>query len=170
MEKTITTALFIAVSMIMVIALFNVAYPAVIQGGEAVTSMSSNVADRMKYQIAVIHATSELDNARVAHDLNLNGLFDVFGWVKNIGDARIIALNQMDVFFGPEGNYTRIAPESQAQGNSPYWTAQVEGGGDWQPTATLQIAIHYHGTLARGRYFMKVILSNGVSAEYFLGL
>lgn len=160
MDKTITTALLIAVSMIMVIMLFNVAYPAVIQGGEAVTSMADGIADRMKYQISIIHA-SAVEN---------NGQFNIYGWVKNIGDARIIALTQMDLFFGPEGNYTRIPQQSEAQGAFPYWTWQVEGGSNWEPTGTLQITIHYQSALASGRYFMKVILPNGVSSESFLGI
>ena len=159
MEKTITTSLMIAVSMILVIMLFNIAYPAVIQGGEAVTGMAGDVADRMKTQITVIHASSE------------NGTRDVAAWVKNVGDTRIIAVNQVDVFFGPEGNFVRIPQESQAvQGTFPYWTWQVEGGGDWNPTGTLEIVIHYENALSAGRYFMKISLPNGVSSEYYLGI
>lgn len=159
MEKTITTSLMIAVSMILVIMLFNIAYPAVIQGGEAVTGMASSVADRMKTQITVIHASSE------------NGKRDIAAWVKNVGDATIIAVTHVDVFFGPEGNFIRIPHETQAaQGTFPYWTAQVEGGGDWSPTGTLEIVIHNRDPLAAGRYYLKFSLPNGVSSEYFLGI
>jgi hypothetical protein len=170
MDKTITTALLIVVSMILVVALFNVAYPAIIQGGDAVTSMANNIAERMKEDISFIHASSERDSANGWLDPNGNALFDVYGWVKNVGTTRIIALDRIDVFFGPEGNFVRIPSQADANGSYPYWTSQVENGADWSPTATLQIAIHYQTPLSAGRYYMKVSLPNGVSADYFLGI
>ena len=171
MDKTIVTALLIIVGMILVVALFNVAYPAIIQGGDAVTSMANNMADQMKNGISLIHASGELDANNTWTDPNGNALFEVYGWVKNIGSARIIGLDRVDVFFGPEGNFTRIPYQSEAAGSYPYWTYTVENVSEWVPTGTLQIAIHYQPpALSAGRYFLKVSLPNGVSADYFLGL
>ena len=170
MDKTITTALFIIVSMILVLVLFNVAYPAVIQGGDAVASMANNVADEMHNHIDIIHTSAELDNTGWWQDVNNNGLFDVFVWVKNTGDARITGLNQIDVFFGPEGNFTRIPPQSDTGNPYPYWTEQLDSGTNWDPTGTLQITIHYQTPLASGRYFVKVVLPDGVSSENYLGM
>ncbi len=170
MDKTITTALFIVVSMILVLVLFNVAYPAVVQGGDAVASMANSVADEMRNHIDIIHADAELDHTGWWQDVNNNGLFDVFVWVKNTGDVRITALNQIDVFFGPEGNFSRIPAQGDADGAYPYWTGQVAGSTNWDPTATLQITIHYQTPLAGGRYFMKVVLPDGVSSDDYLGM
>jgi hypothetical protein len=140
------------------------------QGGEAITSMTNQADERMRSQVEVIHAAGELDGSGVWQDTNSNGQFETFVWVKNIGDSRIIAFERMDVFFGPEGNFTRIPHQSQAGSSYPYWTGQVENDAEWNPTATLQIAIHDGSALASGRYFVKVVVPSGVSADYFLGL
>jgi hypothetical protein len=95
----------------------------------------------------------------------------VFAWVKNVGDARITAIDRVDVFFGPEGNFTRIPYQDEAGGAYPYWTWEVENDSEWVPTGTLQIVIHYDTpSLSNGRYFMKVTLPNGISSDYFLGI
>jgi hypothetical protein len=173
MDKVITTALFIIISMILALTLFNVAYPAIVQGGEAISGMAYNVSDRMRYQISIIHASSELDSDGAWQNANGNGQFELYAWVKNIGSARIIGLDRIDVFFGPEGNFRRLPYHAADDGAGfPYWTASIANDTDWDPTGTLQITIHYSsGTLpARGRYFIKVTLPNGVSSDYYLGL
>ncbi len=62
MDKTITTALLIVISMVTAVALFNAAYPAVIKGGDAITSMANRADDRMQSQIAIIHMAGEQDS------------------------------------------------------------------------------------------------------------
>jgi archaellum component FlaG (FlaF/FlaG flagellin family) len=170
MDKSITTALMIVVSMVMALMLFNVAYPAVVQGGDAINSMASRTEERLKSQVAIIHAAGELDNTGTWKDTNGNGDFEVFVWVKNIGTARISPIESMDVFFGPEGNFTRIAHKDATGGSYPYWTGTMESAGAWNPTTTLRIAIHYGSGLSPDRYFMKVITPSGVFDEYFLGM
>ncbi len=167
MDKVITTTLLIVISMIMAIFLFNAAYPAVVQGSEAITNMAARTDERMKSQITIIHATGELDSDGFWQDSNGNGQFEVFLWVKNVGSSRIIALEQSDVFFGPEGNFGRIAYNT---GTYPYWTGSLENATEWTPTATLKITIHYGVPLTAGRYFAKVTLPNGVASDYFMGL
>ena len=46
----------------------------------------------------------------------------------------------------------------------------MENDSEWLPTATLQIDIHTATPLATGRYFMRIVLPNGVSSEYFMGI
>ncbi len=167
MDKVITTTLLIIISMVMAIVLFNIAYPAIVEGGDAISSMASRAEDRMKTQITIIHATSELDSSGVWHDGNSIGEFEVFVWVKNVGATRITALDRMDVFFGPEGDFVRIPYQSAAGGPAPYWTAQVENDTQWSPTGTVRITLHYSGPLAQGRYYFKVTVPAGVSADYF---
>ncbi|MFN8375908.1 MAG: hypothetical protein U0694_23925 [Anaerolineae bacterium] len=170
MDKAITTALLIVISMIMALMLFNIAYPAIIQSGDAIASMANRTSDRMDTQITVIHAAGELDSSGWWQNSNGNSEFEVFIWVKNIGDTRIIALDNLDVFFGPEGNFTRIPNQVNAGGSYPYWTWNVEGGTEWNPTSTLRITVHYQMPQAQGRYFFKVSTTDGVSAEDYLGL
>ncbi len=167
MDKAITTALLIVISMIMVVMLFNAAFPAIIQGSDAITNMTDRAGDSMKSQIKIIHAAGELDSAGVWRDSNSNGQFEVFLWVKNVGSTRLTALEHSDVFFGPEGNFGRIAYNT---GSYPYWTYALENATEWTPTATLRITIHYGVPLSSGHFFAKVTLPNGLSEDYFLGL
>ncbi len=170
MDKTITTAMFIVVSLIMALMLFNVAYPAVLQGGDAITSMTDRTEERMRSQISVIHAAGELDSSGWWQDANGNGDFEVFIWAKNVGSTRIIALGQMDVFFGPEGNFARIPNQAEAGGSYPYWTWELENASEWTPTATLKIAVHYLFPLTPNRFYVKLTTPNGISDEFFLSM
>jgi hypothetical protein len=169
MDKTITTAMLIVISMITALLLFNIAYPAILQGGDAMTSMAYGITDRMKSQVSIIHASSELPSGDW-QITNTVGEFDVSVWVKNTGSSRVAAIERLDVFFGPEGNFARVPHQSQAGGSFPYWTATVTSGSDWDPTGTLLVSIHYSSALANGRYFVKVTLPTGVSSDYYLGI
>lgn len=170
MDKTITTALLIVISMVMAMLLFNAAYPAITKSGDAIANMAYRAEDRMKSQVVIIHAAGELDNNGQWQDTDLNGDFDVFVWVKNVGDTAITAIDQIDVFFGPENDFVRIPNQSNADGSYPNWTFDVENAASWTPTATLKIDIHYRSALNPGRYFLKVTTPNGVQDQYFLGL
>ncbi len=168
MDKTITTALLIVISIIMAIMLFNIAYPAVIQGGQAITSMAARAEDQMRSQISIIHAAGELDADQNWTDSNGSATFDVFAWVKNLGTTRILGLERIDVFFGPEGNFTRIPYGSDS--GSPYWTYQIENDTQMTPSATVRLTITYGSPLPAGRYFLRVTLPNGVTDDTVLGL
>ncbi len=154
MDRAIVTAFMVIVSVVCAVLVFNAVYPAVIQSSHAMVSMKSRVDERLKTQIVIIHATG-------------NGS-DAFVWVKNVGSLRIVPIERCDVFFGPEGNFSRIPHEDNAGGSKPYWNYGVEGNGSgWTPTATLKITIYYDFVLS-GRYFVKVVIPNGLSDEdYF---
>ena len=170
MDKTITTTLLIAIGMIMALTLFNTAYPAVVQGSDAITSMASQNEIRMRTHIDIIHAAGELDSNGWWQDSNGSGQFEAFVWVKNTGLTRLTSIESLDVFFGPEGNFVRIPHQTQAGSAYPYWTAAVEGSGDWVPTSTLRITLHYSVPPTAGRYFTKVTLPTGVDADFYLGM
>ncbi|MBZ0301543.1 MAG: hypothetical protein K8J31_17485, partial [Anaerolineae bacterium] len=140
------------------------------QGGDAIASMAYRSEERMKSQIRIIHAAGELDSDGWFQDTNGNGKFDVFIWVKNTGASRIIALDQLDVFFGPEGNFARIPNENAAGDSLPNWSWSVENGSDWVPTGTLKITVHYGLALSDGRYYIKVTIPTGVSDSYFMSM
>ncbi len=170
MDKVFTTALLIVVSMIMVVVLFNVAYPAVAKSSDAVASMAERADERLLSQIEIIHATAELNSDGWWQDTNGNGLFDTFVWVKNTGSTRIVPGTSMDVFFGAEGDFVRIQQDSIANGSYPNWSWQVENGTNWDPSTTLLISIHYQLPLPRGRYFIKVVTPGGVSSDFYIGM
>jgi hypothetical protein len=170
MDKTITTALLIIISVVMALMLFNAAYPAIIKGGDAIANMTNRSNDRMKSQIVIAHMAGELDKQGQWYDTNGNGLFDIFVWVKNIGSSSITAIERTDVFFGKEGNFVRVPYQAEANGIYPYWTWQLENDTEWVPTATLKISIHYLAPLSSGRHFVRVTIPNGVSDEQIVGL
>lgn len=170
MDKAILTAFMIIVSVVMAVFLFNSVYPAVVQGSASLTSMAHRADDRLRSQIEVIHAVGEIDSGGGWQDVNGNGKFDTFIWVKNVGASRITALERTDVFFGPEGNFTRIPHESEAGGSTPYWNGSLENADEWSPTATLKVTIVYDSPLSSGRYFVKVTTPNGVSDDYYLSM
>lgn len=170
MDKAITTALLIVISMIMSVLLFNAAYPAITRGGESITSMTANVTDRMKSQIDVIHGTGELDESGFWQDSNNDNQFDVFLWVKNTGANRITGIEQTDVFFGPEGNFVRIPYSSDGSGGFPYWSYNIENANHWDPNATLKITLHYGVPLPTGRYFAKISTVSDANADYYMGM
>lgn len=170
MDKAITTALLIVISMIMSVLLFNAAYPAITRGSESITSMTNNVTRRMKSQIDIIHASGELDEGGFWQDSNTNGQFEVFLWVKNTGDIRLDPIEQTDVFFGPEGNFARIPYSSDGSSGFPYWSWTIENAANWDPNSTLKIAVHYGVPLHSGRYFAKVSTISDANAEYFMGM
>lgn len=170
MDKAITTALLIVISMVMALMLFNVAYPAVIEGGDSIRNMANRAEQEMKSDVTIIHGASELDGTGWWQDTNANGDFEVFVWVKNTGSLRITGLEYLDIFFGPDGAFMRIPSQANANGSYPYFTWQVEGDTDWTPVATLRIAIHYEFPLSPGHYFIKVSIPNGVSDDDFMGI
>lgn len=170
MDKAITTAFMIIVSVIVSVMVFNAVYPGVVQGADTLAIMQARMEERMKSQIAIIHTTGEMDSTGTWQDTNGDGHFNTFIWVKNIGVTRITAIADMDLFLGPEGNFTRIPYKDDAGGSYPYWDLAIENDSQWNPTATARITVYYSGTPPRGRYFVKVVVPNGPNAATFFSL
>ncbi|MFZ5917729.1 MAG: hypothetical protein ACOYZ7_12390 [Chloroflexota bacterium] len=153
MDKTIITAFLIIAGVVTAIMLFNVVYPAAIQGGDALLSMQRRIDERMKSQVEIVHAARSGDYTDVA-----------LVWVKNVGALSIRPPEQCDVFFGPEGDFARIPYTS---GDS-HWDYLLENDTEWRPTATLKITIDLDYNLVDGeQYFVKVITPNGIADEYY---
>ncbi|MCA9912765.1 MAG: hypothetical protein KC496_05435 [Anaerolineae bacterium] len=170
MDKTITTALLIIISMATALVLFNAAFPAVVEGSDALQSMAAHSEDQIRSQIQVIHLVGELDGSGWWQDTNANGLFDVFAWVKNTGLTRFNALDEIDVFYGAEGNFVRIPHQSDAGGSYPYWSWQIENATEWVPSATLRVTIHYNAPQPSGRYFFRITTPNGTSDDEIVSM
>lgn len=170
MDKTIVTGFMVIISVIASVMLFNAVYPAIVQSADSMVTMKSQLDDRMKTQVQLIHASGELNSGGAWQDVNGDGHFNVFLWIKNVGSSRVSAINRVDVFFGPEGDFARIPHQSNAGGSYPYWTYNIENDAEWNPTATLEITVHFSSILAPGRYFIKVVAPNGVEDEIFMGL
>lgn len=171
MDKAITTSLLIVISSLLALILFNAAYPAVTSGAESITNVANRAEDRMRSQIAIIHAAAERTSTGDWQDGNGNGDFEAFLWVKNIGDTPVVAVDRLDLFFGPEGNFFRIPLGGTGTDPRPNWTWQVENADRWIPSSTLRITVHYGGIPpAAGRYFVRVTLPNGITSDLTFGM
>jgi hypothetical protein len=160
----------IIISIVLSIMVFNMVYPAVVRSGDSLVNMRTRIDDRLKSQVSIVHVTGEYGANGNWSDTNGDGRFNAFVWVKNIGSTRISAVERMDLFFGPQGNFTHIPYVDQAGGSYPYWDWAVENDSLWEPTATGRITIHYSSSPARGRYFVKVVIPSGVADEMYFGL
>jgi hypothetical protein len=154
LDKVIVTALLIIAGVVSAITIFNGVYPAIGKSTDAITNMQARVDDRLKTQIEIIYGAKGSDQSG---DTALI-------WVKNVGALRIAPPQASDLFFGPEGNFSRIP----YQLGTPHWEYAIENGANWDPASTLQITITGYGALPPGRYFARVVLPNGVSNDYFL--
>lgn len=170
MEKTIVTAFMVIISIVVSVMVYNTIYPAAVEGSTALRNMGTRMDERIQSQIAIVHAVGELDQNGNWQDTNGDGDFNVFVWSKNIGSIRISAINQVELFFGPEGNFTRIAHKDETGGAYPYWEWQLENDENWDPTSTLKLTIHAGSPMPSGRYFIKLVLPNGLSKDYFFSL
>ncbi len=112
---------------------------------------AGRIDDRIKSQIEIV---------QVADDGN-----EVFVWVKNVGATRIGPVEQSDVFFGKEGNFSRIT-YSEAGSPEPCWNYIIENDTEWAPTATLKVTIHLAEAPPSGTCFVKIVIPNGISDEH----
>lgn len=157
MDKVVASMLLIVAAVVAVGLVVNATLPAIDRGTGAMISGAGKVDERIKTQVRIIHDT------RHATD-NTKALI----WVKNVGASRITAIERSDIFFGPEGNFSRI-PYDATETISPSWKYDVEDGGEWEPTKTVRITIRY-GAVLSGAYFFRITTPIGVSAEDFFSM
>jgi hypothetical protein len=101
------------------------------------------------------------------HAAGVAGGLTVDAWTKNIGGIAIAPINRVDVFFGPEDNFVRVA---YGGGGcvAPCWSYVVENDTAWSPTATLRISLTLEDALMSGvTYYVKVVAPNGISDARF---
>jgi hypothetical protein len=140
------------------IFVFNSVYPMVNRSSQAMVSMAEQVDQRMKSRINIVHAASSANRT------------EVYIWVKNIGTQRIVDVASSDVFFGQEGNFERIPYVDDAGGVLPSWDYALENDTEWQTSATIKVTITYSSDPGAGTYYIKFIIPNGISDEYYFSM
>jgi archaellum component FlaF (FlaF/FlaG flagellin family) len=161
LDKTITTALLIIAGIICSIFLFNSVYPMITRSSSAMTNMTDKINNRMQSQIEVIQATGSSSSNKV------------YIWAKNIGTSRVDAVEQSDLFLGPQGNSVRIAYFKNSDGSLsplPSWTYNIENGSEWGTGSTIKITVTFTENLSPGTYTLKFVIPNGIQAEYYFSL
>jgi archaellum component FlaF (FlaF/FlaG flagellin family) len=158
LEKAITTALLIIAGVVCMVFVFNSVYPMVNRSSQAMVSMAEQVDERMKSRINIVHAASSENRT------------DIYIWVKNIGTQRIVNVEASDVFFGQEGDFERIPYVGDAGGAFPSWDYSLENDSQWLTSATIKVTVTYSSDPGTGTYFVKFIIPNGISDEYYFSM
>jgi archaeal flagellar protein FlaG len=148
-DKVLVTLLLIIGGIVCCMVVINAIFPAITQSTGAIADASSKIDDRIRCKVAIIEM-SDSGN-------------DVYVWIKNIGASRIGGISSSDIFFGPEGNFSRI-PYDQTGANKPCWNYSIENGTEWGPTATVKINI-YLTSSPSGSYYFKIVLPNGIADQ-----
>lgn len=156
MEKAITTVLLTIASVVAMLVVISVVFPAVSRTSGAITIAGSALDDRIRTDIEIIHATGQ------------EGSSTATVWVKNVGASNLRAVSRTDVFFGEDTNFVRV-PYGGPACTAPCWEDTIENAATWEPTSTLRITIHLDEPMTAGAtYYVKVVLYNGASdARYF---
>ena len=154
-------------SVVSALLVINSVYPAIVRSGNSLARMAQKLDDRIESQIKVVYATGELDGDAVWQDIDSDTYFDVTFWAKNVGAARIVGIDQTDVFFGVEGDFARIPHTTDAGGTYPQWAYSIENGTDWTNAVTVKFAIHYAATKSSDEYFVKVVAPTGAYDDHY---
>jgi archaellum component FlaF (FlaF/FlaG flagellin family) len=157
-DKAITTALLIIAGVVCMIFVFNSVYPMINRSSQAMTSMAEQVDERMQSRISIVHAASSENRTTT------------YVWIKNVGTQRIVGVEQSDLFFGPSDNFSRISYTANANGSYPQWTFNLENDTEWSTSATIKITITYSSDPGGGTYFIKFIIPNGISDDYYFSM
>ncbi|MDD1776210.1 MAG: hypothetical protein LUP94_02525 [Candidatus Methanomethylicus sp.] len=123
-------------------------------------SAINDATETVSTSIKVIFATNSSQNIMKA-------------WVKNTGQSQISpnALSDFNVFFGPRGNFSLMIFN---QTLSPTWNYSLVNNGDsdlrFDPGETIEITLLLPYSISPGDYYLKIITSNGVNAEFYFAV
>ncbi len=145
----------------------NSVFPAVVRSSNSLVRVADKMDQRIESQIKVVYATAELDENGVWQDVDLDSEFDVTFWVKNVGSARIIGVDDTDVFYGKSGDFARIPYVTDAGTSYPRWQYATQNGDTWINATTLRFDIHYQASQPSDEYFVKVIVPTGAFDEHY---
>jgi hypothetical protein len=157
-DKAITTALLIIAGVVCMIFVFNSVYPMINRSSSAMVSMAEQVDQRMQSRINIVHAANSADRTKV------------YIWIKNTGTQRVDNINQSDLFFGLQDNFDRVAYQGNAPTTYPQWDFTLENDSEWATSATVKITITYLSDPGSGTYYVKFIIPNGISDEFYFSM
>ena len=79
-------------------------------------------------------------------------------------------LNRVMSSWVPDGDFGRIPYETDAKGSYPYWSFDIENDTQWGIGATVKITVTYDQDPGAGTYYMKVVIPNGISDEFYFSM
>ena len=90
------------------------------------------------------------------------GNFKVHLWVKNVGEAEILAIDSFDIFYETSTTIDRL-PYNASPCNG-CWSYSIEGDTIWKPRVTVKVTLNLT-TLASGDYLVRFVTPSGAAAE-----
>ncbi len=91
-------------------------------------------------------------------------------WIKNTGVESIrpsLISSNSDLFFGPQGLFTRISYNSTSP---PTWlyilVNDMDNDSVWDSSETIEITLNNGSILQHGDYYIRYVTYNGVYSEY----
>jgi archaeal flagellar protein FlaG len=148
-DKVMVTLLLIIGGVVCCMVVVNAIFPAIMESTGAIAEATGKIDDRIRSKIEIIEV-SDSGN-------------DVYVWVKNVGSSRLGGIDKSDVFFGLEGNFSRI-PYDALAAVKPCWNYTIENGTAWSPSATIKVTI-YLNSAPTGSYYLKFVLPNGIADQ-----
>ena len=88
--------------------------------------------------------------------------FKVHLWVKNVGEAEILAIDSSDIFYKTSKTIDRL-PYNASPCNG-CWSYSIEGDTLWKPRVTVKVTLNLT-TLASGDYLVRFVTPSGATAE-----
>lgn len=152
MEKVIATALLTTAAVVAAVMLINALLPSVTRGSSSIQSSSRSASSQIETDIDIIAIDYPTST--------------VVLWIKNVGAADVIAINNSDVFLEETGgvSFTRMTYEDP-QATPDTWRYVLEDNETvWKPNNTIRIVITLAGA-ASGDYEVTFITHNGVEAK-----
>ena len=149
MDKVIVTLLLIIGGVVCCMVVVNAIFPAIMDSTGAIAEATGKIDDKIRSKIEIIEVSDSGNN--------------VYVWVKNVGVTRILGIDKSDLFFGPEGDFSRIPYDALAS-SRPCWNYIIENASAWEPTATIKITI-YLNSAPSGSYYLKFVLPNGITDQ-----
>ena len=162
MDKVLTTTLLTIAAVIAAVLVINTMLPVLGSSGSSVISSSEAASDLLKTDIDIIHVSTATTTPA-----------NIYVWIKNVGAADVLAVNQSDVFLQigttsfdrVEYDETASTTDCSASAVTGKWRYCIEESETtWKPGNTLKITITL-ASLAEGDYLVRYSTRNGVTDE-----
>ena len=140
------------------IFVFSNVFPMINRSSQTLVTMADDLDNRMETSINIVHASTTSDR------------HTVYIWVKNIGKETIANIEQSDIFLGLQDHFGHVAYVDYANGQYPKWQYEIENDSLWATSATIKITVTYSSDPGAGTYYVKIVIPNGVEADYYFSM
>ena len=139
--------------------------PVILAKAEAVEPQIAPVDRTESVAPVVLSAAPEADRKR--HDTALAQLEDTNDHAIDPNAAPIVGSDTIPTVAKAEPARDDAADAGESY---PRWAYSLENDTEWQTSATLKITVTYESDPGSGTYYVKFIIPNGISDEYYFSM